>query len=356
MTEETRVASEALIAEMEKGGGVVGRVDSPMTAQGGTVPQIPPTPLVVGKVVPVSGPAKPPLQALRQTPTPTPAPAKPPVTTVAALAKAAVPRPKNIISGNTSQLEHGYFHGVVYSETNARKTTTAASFESPEWVRIVGTRNPEQLLPLQRLGYTYSVAPDAAALDYLLRHPELEWPDWAAKDDPDHRRTLVLDDGTEAVNMLLDDNEIIDGRVVKNQMRTHVAAGKALRDLLIKTALRKPLNFVITALAKAKESPVAPNEEIYGPNLPPAMLELIMTEFEFVFYINKKKWVLHTQDSNFTYQAERQDMNGKPTIVPIRRTIYAKSKLDVDSAKAGMLKPEETMDLANIWKRIRGRK
>jgi hypothetical protein len=350
MTSDTIKASNALITELEKNGTKVETIP---------VKEIPGNgPLAVGRVAPLTNaPASTPAVTGKMPPPRpvTPVPAKP-VTNVAALARSVGPaRPKNIISGNTSQLEHGYFHGVVYSETNARKTTTAASFESPEWVRIVGTRNPEQLIPLRELGYTYSVAPDATALDYLLRHPEHEWPDWAAKDDPEHRRTLVLDDGTEAVNMLLDDNEVIDGRVVKNQMRTHVAAGKALRDLLIKTALRKPLNFVMTALAKAKESPVAPNEEIYGPNLPPAMLELVMTEFEFVFYINKKKWCLHTTDSNFTYSSERSDANGKPMVVPIRRTIYGKSKLGVDAAKAGLIKPEECMDLADIWRRVRGK-
>lgn len=264
------------------------------------------------------------------------------------------PRPKGIISGNTRDLENGLFRFVLFSETNATKSTTAARFDTPEWVRIIGTRHEEQLVPLKRLGYTYSIAQNAEQLNWLLRYPETEWPEWAEMvdpADPKHRPTLILDDGTEAVNMLLDDNEWIDGKEVKNQMRTYVAAGKDLRDMLVKTTLRKNFNFGMTALAKAKESPRAPDEEIYGPWLPPAMLELVMSEFEFVFYIDKAKRKLLTEDTSFTYSYEGpggpKDMRTK------KRTTYSKTKIDFLDIGKGVLNAVEDLDLANIWKKIR---
>jgi len=299
---------------------------------------------------PVSGPGAPVAGSVKL---PAPQIATPPKT-VAQLVKAAAPpapvakvppRPKGIISGNTRDLESGFFRFVLYSETNATKTTTAARFDEPKYVRIIGTRHPEQMVTLKKLGYNYAVAQNAEQLVWLLKYPEAEWPDWGAMPDPERRRTLILDDGTEAVNMLLDSNEHT------NQMKTYGNAGKELREVLLKNTLWKPYNFGLTALAKSKDSPRAPDEEIYGPWLPPAMLEMIMSDFEFVFYIDKKKLKLITQDTEFTYQYEGpggpKDMRSK------KRTVYGKTKIDFLDIGKGVLEKEENLDLAAIWKKVR---
>lgn len=348
MTDETKIASENLIAELSKSGTHVETTSNVVVEPAVRIP----TTIMrqVGVNTPVQALIKPAL------------PLSQPKPNVAGLVKAAVPqvvlkvppRPKGIISGNTRDLENGLFRFILFSETNATKSTTAARFDEPDWVRIIGTRHEEQLVPLKKLGYTYSVAQNAEQLNWLLRYPETEWPEWfAMRDpaDPKRRPTLILDDGTEAVNMLLDDNEFIDGKEVKNQMRTYVAAGKDLRDMLVKTTLRKNLNFGMTALAKAKESPRAPDEEIYGPWLPPAMLELVMAEFEFVFYIDKAKKKLVTEDKSFTYQFEGpggpKDMRTK------KRTIYAKTKIDFLDVGKGVILPEEDLNLQAVWRKIR---
>lgn len=346
MTDETRTASQNLIAELAKDV----RIAEPVR-QVVLEPAVPVR--IQTTIAPLQKPTAPgnPIAKVPVIASPKP--------NVAGLVKAAAPgliktvpaKPKGIVSGNTRQLENGFFRFVLYSETNARKTSTAAQFDTPEFVRIIGTRREEQLLPLKKLGYEYAVAHNAEELDWLLRYPESQWPDWGKMVDTERRRTLILDDGTEAVNMLLDDAQYIDGKEVKNQMRTYVQAGKDLRDILIKTTLRKPINFGMTALAKTKESPTAPEEEIYGPNIPPAMLEMVMTEFEFVFYINKKKWKLQTADTNFTYAYEGP--GGPKDMRSCKRTVYAKTKIDLLDVGKDVLLAEENLDLKAIWQKVR---
>lgn len=341
MTEETCNASENLIAEMEKGGAAVTRVTN-VPAQ---------TPVVVGKITTPGAPAaKPPLPGIQKPPVP---PAKP-VTTVAALAKTALgAAPKGIKDGNTADLDSSFLHAVLFSEYDGRKTTTAGTFDTPEWVRIIGTRNEEQLGPLRKRGYVYAIAHDEAELVWLLENAEKKWPEWAERPDPDKRRTLVLDDGTEGVQMLVEGNEIINGQVVKDMRRTYRAAGTTLRDVLIRKTLREPQNFIMTALARSDESPVTPSEQIYAPDLPPAMLKMVMVGFEMVLYIDKAKWKFRTRDYKETFQVERE-IDNKKQIVPLRRTVCCKIKPALEDA--GEIKDLEEMNLAALWRRVSGKK
>lgn len=303
------------------------------------------------KVAVGTGAAKPSVAVPAAGPKP-PAPAPPrPVTNVAGLVKSTAP--KGIKDGNTAALDSSFLHAVLFSEYDGRKTTTAATFDEPEWVRIIGTRNEEQLTPIRKRGYTYAIAHNEEELLWLLENPEAKWPDWAAVPDPHKRRTLVLDDGTEAVQMLVDGNEVIDGRVVKDVRRTYRAAGTALRDTLIRTTLRKPLNFIMTALTRSDESPVTPSEQIYAPDLPPAMLKMVMVGFEMVLYIDKAKWKFRTRDYKETFQVERE-IDNKKVIVPLRRTLCCKIKPALEDAAS--IKDLEDMQLRDLWHRVSGKK
>src|SRR5271157_5153856 len=88
--------------------------------------------------------------------------------------------PKTLRLGNTAELkDQAFMHALIYSETSARKTTTAAEFAGPQKTRIISTRRKEQLIPLQNQGYQYAEVQDDAALLYALQFPERLWPDWA---------------------------------------------------------------------------------------------------------------------------------------------------------------------------------
>lgn len=258
--------------------------------------------------------------------------------------------PKTLTRFNTRELatDKAWFHCCLYSEFGARKSTTAAIFGSPEDVRIIQTRRREQLMPLRDMGYEAVVAEDESALSFALMYPEKVWPEWAGRPE----RTLVLDDATEGVAMLLEGSETIDGKEVKDPRRTYGEAGKQLRSL-IKLSLRKPQHFILVSLARVRETPLGEGsvEERIGPDLPPSMLNLVLTEFEYVFYIKTGNHKLLTQPDSFA--VTEQDEKGKA--VTYRRGIFAKNKLPLEIARKmpPVLQQEEVLDLAAVWSKIK---
>lgn len=277
-----------------------------------------------------------------------PAPTMPkPVSLAQAVNAAAghvLPLPKGLSLGNTRDIKNLYFHGCIYSYTSARKTSTAARFGTPQNTRIIVTRREEQLIPLKELGYEYAMVKDAAALRFAMAYPERLWPDWAKLED----RTLVLDDATEAVTLLLDDYSEIDGKEVKDRRRSFMEAGSDLREM-IRGVLNKQMHFVIVALAKIKENPIT-DEEMVAPDLPPSMMNMLLTELEFVFYIDPKTYKFTTDRDSFTF--EGPDPSNPNKIKVFKRDVFAKHKLPVDLAGKGLIGRYEQMDLRAIWNKV----
>lgn len=262
-----------------------------------------------------------------------------------AVSKAIAPTlPKNIEAkkSNTKDLKSGWMHALIYGETDARKTSTAAHFDKPERTRIILTRRPEQLIPLANENYDYLLVESANDLRYAMQYPEKVWPDWALLPD----RTLVLDDVTRAKDMLLEDNEVGEsGRELKDMRQVHRGAKDDMQDLL-SAVLHKPMHFVCVALAQVYQNNIT-REEMITPDIPPAMNRMVTTEFEFCFYINKQKWQFLTKNETTVYQA-KNDKNVLETHV---RTTFAKHKLPL--GQENTIKLYEPMDLRAIWERVR---
>ena len=275
-------------------------------------------------------------------------PAKPLVSIAAgvnaAVAKTA-PLPKGLTLFNTKDLltNKTFFHGCIYGETSTRRSTVSAKFFGVDNTRIVLTRQKEQLIPLQEMGYKVAQVEDAAALQYAMLYPEKLWPEWANLPE----RALVLDDGTMAVEMLLEANETIDGKEVRDRRRTYDAAGQDLREIM-RAARRKPQHLILIATAKVRENPIT-NEERVGPELPPSMLSFLLAELEYCFYVKPSNWKFITDRDFFTFE----DFDDKGNKRTYRREIFAKNKLSQAAATRGVLLKEEPMDLAAIWKKVR---
>jgi hypothetical protein len=271
------------------------------------------------------------------------------------VAKAIAPTlawPKNVVLGNTNDLGTRWFRTMIYSETDARKSVTAARFGSPEEVRIVLTRRKEQLTPLEDLeqkGYQFAEVTDEAGLVACITHPEAGWTDPTWVKNPN--RTLVIDDLTEGVYILLDSKEVIDGKQVKNRMRSYDAAGKVLRKL-IQSSFRAPQHIIMTATEKIKENPRTGNDRVI-PELPPSMMSMVTTELEYVFYIRKGVWKFFTTTKYETYK-DRNELTGLEE--EFTREVFAKNKLPLKYKDAKILNPEEAMDLRAIWLKILGAK
>ncbi len=274
-----------------------------------------------------------------------------------------LPLPKGLTRFNTSDLKTGenFFHALLYAETSMWKTSIAAGLGKPEETLIVMTRRKEQLIPLQSMGIEVIMVDNARALEYALTYPERLWED--ARGDRKEKglvplgdlKNLVLDDATEGVNMLLDDNTTFvdksgQEREVKDQRRSYMSAGKDLRRMC-QVTLKKPRHLVIVALAKVRENPITHEEQI-GPDIPPSMLAMLNTEVEFAFYIKPQTHQLLT-DRDFIVFKDKGD-DGKEKIV--KRTIFAKSKFDLavlrkNKGVSPLLKYEEG-NLQKLWAKI----
>lgn len=261
--------------------------------------------------------------------------------------KNAPPMPTGLISKSTKDIISPWMRGLIYGETNARKTSVTATFGSPEDVRVISTRGEDQLTPLRELGYTYVTADNAQKLRYSLMYPEIIWPDWAARPN----RILSIDDLTMAKEILLQDNETDDkGNERKDNRAVHREA-KADMGELMKGLFRRPMHVIAVAFAAIYDNKIT-REESITPDLPPGMSRMLTADFSFVFFIDKTKWMFVTNDRRETYRAK----NDKGQEETHTRITFAKRKLPIDPVtkkeRLGILNDLEIMDLQDIWTRV----
>lgn len=274
----------------------------------------------------------------------------------AARIQAGLQIPKGLSGIDTGALgddHQDYFHGMVYGETGARKTTQAAEMFGTQNTLIVLCRQPEQLIPLRGEGYKVLYAADDDALVFALTYPEvaaeklLNWSEWATLPN----RALVVDDLTEAVSLLLDRNSVNDeGKERKDARQIYKYAGQELSGMF-KSLRRKKLHLILISLAKISTNDIS-NEEIIGPELPPSMRNFINTDLEFVFYIDKSKWKYVTEEVYRSYEGT-DEKTGKTKL--FRRQIFGKNKIPKKFWGRGVFPStkEVTMDLAKIWTGVR---
>ena len=259
--------------------------------------------------------------------------------------------PKGFTGAKTGDLQTSYFHGMLYGETDSRKTTTAAQFGGPQRTFILLTRSPEQLIPIRHDNYHYARIEDGQALAWALAFPEKAadaagFPEW--KDTPE--RVLMIDDMTEGTGQQVDENSTRDdGTEVKDGRQIYKAVNDDLR--VIMTGLKKrQMHVIFTALAKVSPSQIA-NEETVYPDMPTGARSIITADLEFVLFLKKSTGKMLTSMDYITF-TKKDEKTGKP--IPGRREVFAKHKLD--RALVGRVPPviskEEPMDLAAFWRKI----
>lgn len=257
--------------------------------------------------------------------------------------------PKGLKLGNTNQLtDQSFFRCVLYSETSARKTTTAAHFSSPELTRIILTRSEDQMSPLEGEGYKYVHVTDATALSYAMKNSHILWPDWAAMPDPEKQKTLIIDDVSKAAQMLVESNS------TGKDKRQAYSGALADLDSLISPLTLKAFNLILVSLAKVRENQISGEEQV-GPDLSPSLMNYITAEFAAVLYIQPKNFKMLSDRSIFTVIGT-DPATGKDK--PFTRTIFAKHKIPFHAVGKGLIKKEEDLDLKTFWKKIKeaGRK
>jgi hypothetical protein len=271
-----------------------------------------------------------------------------------------VPIPKGIRAFNTQDLkkEVSFFRGMLYGETDSRKTTTAADFGGPERTFIIGTRAAEQLLPLQEKSFHVALIDDGPALSWALQFPDqaakaFGFPEFAEMlAAPDAEPVLMVDDMTEGANFLVDDNSTRDdGSDVKDGRQIYKAVNDNLREIMA-SLKRRRMHLVMTALAKKFETPLA-NEEAIGPDMPTGARSIITADLEHVLFMKKATHKFVTRPMYINYR--KKDDKGKEQIY--RREIFAKNKLPKELALRQPpvlnISGEEDMDLRAYWNKVK---
>ena len=254
--------------------------------------------------------------------------------------------PKGLVPITLNPEHLQYLRCLIYAGTGEYKTTTAAEFGGPEHTLIVLTRSVEQLIPLAP-GYHVVQAQTAEALQWALLNPDAAadaagFPQW--KTDPD--RVLLIDDMTEGVAMIVDNNETDDqGRERGDGRQIYKGVNSDIRTILSSLKKRK-LHLLMTALASVFASEVA-NEETVFPDMPKGARQLIGAELEFIFYIDRANKKMLTEPAQIS--CVKKDERGKDK--PGLRAIFAKSKLP-GKQKLGTV----DLNLRAVWEKIQATK
>lgn len=250
-------------------------------------------------------------------------------------------------TANTRDMNNSkqWLRAMLYGDTDARKTTTAAHFGTPESTRIIMIRQREQLIPLRSEGYEYFLADNAAEVENAAMHCDSLWPDWAKHPD----RLLILDDVTAFKDFEMEAGSVSDsGREVKDVRRMVKTAKDAINEV-IRDLMSRPMNLIVIATQRTNFNEIEGTERIL-PDLPPSIGSMLRTAFEQVWYIDKEHNYQLITSSTQTVFTGKDPSTGKDKT--FRRIVFAKNKQDLQAAQAGVLLQRENLDLRAAWNKI----
>jgi len=255
---------------------------------------------------------------------------------------------------STHDLESPWFRCLIHGEIDSWKTTTACKFGTPEQVRIILTRGEDQLLPVVNQGYKYVKVNDASEFTEALTYCDNIWPDWAKHPEP----VLVIDDITRAKDYVVSASKTYEaGGQIKEYKDNRKIFGVAMGefDSMFSIANRKPIHIIMTALSKVVEGKIS-LEETVAPDLSQGIGNLVMSDYSFIFFLNKKKpfatRLLTAMDSESVTEYDEQQ---KKT-VSYQRYYFARHKMPHELVGKGILKLYEPADLRAIWEKVKAAK
>jgi hypothetical protein len=247
----------------------------------------------------------------------------------------------------TTEISSPWLRALLHGEIDSWKTTTAAHFGTPEQTRIILTRGVDQLIPIINEGYKFLQAKNGSEFTEMMAFCDQIWPDWAKHPEP----VLVIDDITRGKDFILDDSRTNDAGVeVKDIRKVYGIAMEAI-DAAFTALNRKPIHVILTALTKVKDNAIT-REEVVTPDLPPAIGGFIMSDYSFIFFLDKMRPAatrMLTSSDRISYQEydERQKQ-----MVTYQRYFFARNK--VPSEQAGqVLAQREPANLRAAWEKVK---
>lgn len=313
-------------------------------------------------VVGTDGQVKAPATVLSNAPKPAYAPASP---TVPAVPRPAVPLTAQVNAANarvspmvsklaartrsTFDINSPWARILIHGEIDSWKTTTAAHFGTPEQTRIILTRGEDQLLPIINEGYQYVKVNDAAEFTEALSHCDHVWPDWAKHPEP----VLVLDDLSRAKDYVVAASKFYEaGGQMKEYKDTRKIFGVAMGefDAMFSLANRKPIHIIVTALSKVVEGKIS-LEETVMPDLSQGIGNLIMSDYSFIFFLNKKKPFASRLLTDMDSEAVTEYSETAKTNITYQRYYFARSKVPNEMV-GKIIKKYEPANLRDVWNRV----
>ena len=238
---------------------------------------------------------------------------------------------------------------LIHGEIDSWKTTTAAHFGTPEQTRIILTRGEDQLLPIINEGYQYVKVNDAAEFTEALSHCDHVWPDWAKHPEP----VLILDDLSRAKDYVVAASKFYEaGGQMKEYKDTRKIFGVAMGefDAMFSLANRKPIHIIVTALSKVVEGKIS-LEETVMPDLSQGIGNLIMSDYSFIFFLNKKKPFATRLLTEMDSEAVTEFSETAKTNITYQRYYFARSKVPAEMV-GKVIKRYEPANLRDVWNRV----
>ena len=255
--------------------------------------------------------------------------------------------PAGFSGASTAAVKQTFLHSIVYGETDRQKTRTSAKFRGPEHTFILLAVAPEQLASINGENYHYARLQNAIHVRWALTNPEAAadaagFPEW--KTDPE--RCLVVDDMSEGVQMLVEDNETDDNGKERDGRKVYGDVNSEVR-VIVNALKRRQMHLILIAGAKVATSGVA-NEETVRPDFPDGAYRILSKEMEHCFYLQENGKIL-TQPSSL--QFKKKDERGKEVLG--LRKVFAKNKPSEQATAKPVLLKEEPLDLGAVWEKIR---
>lgn len=319
-------------------------VAAPKTAEAARAPHVGATAIV------------PPKPAVPATIAPRPATPQP----LTASVNAAVAKTSPLVSRlaartkSTFDLESPWLRCLIHGEIDSWKSTTAAHFGKPEQTRIILTRGEDQLQPIINEGYKYLKVNDGEEFSEALSHCDAIWPDWAKHPEP----VLIVDDLTRAKDFVVSASKTYekDGKLVEyKDMRKVYGQALSEFDSVFTLANRKPIHIILIATSKVVEGKIS-LEETVAPDLSQGIGNFVMSDYSYIFFLNKKKPYTTRMLTQMDAEAVTEYDEQQKKTVTYQRYYFARHKIPHELVGKGLIKPYEPADLRAVWERVKAAK
>jgi len=248
---------------------------------------------------------------------------------------------------DTSTIESPWMRCLLHGEIDSLKTTTAALFGTPEQTRIILTREEDQLLPIINRGYKFLQSTNGAELTEMMAYCDQIWPDWAKHPEP----YLVIDDMTKGNALVFEDSDTDDkGNAVKDIRRRYGITMESIAPAF-NAVNRKSIHICLTALSKVAEGKITKEENVI-PDLPPSIGNFIMSDYSFIFFLNRQRPVASRMLTRMDFMAITEYDEKAKKDVTYRRYFFARNKVPSEVAETA-LQQYEPANLRAVWDKVK---